>query len=155
MDSIVDEIDALRTVMKQVKKNHPFKIDAMVVLPDHIHALWTLPADDCDFATRWMLIKSGFSRQQPKRERINNSRQTKGERGIWQRRYWEHLIRDDHDYEKHVDYIHYNPVKQGYVQSASEWRYSSIHTYISKGLLKQNWGFHDDGIEGSMFGKRG
>ena len=81
---LVDEIEALQTVMKQVKKNHPFKIDAMVVLPDHIHALWTLPADDCDFATRWMLIKSGFSRQQPKRERINNSSgQTKGERGIW------------------------------------------------------------------------
>ncbi len=109
---LVDEIDILRNVMNKAKKQHSFKLDAIVVLPDHLHTLWTLPVDDSDFTTRWMLIKSGFSRQIPKRERINKSRRTKGERGIWQRRYWEHLIRDEHDYEKHVDYIHNNPVRR-------------------------------------------
>ncbi len=76
---LVDEMDTLRNVINQLKRSHPFKIDAMVVLPDHLHMLWTLPVDDSDFATRWMLIKSGFSRQIPKRERINQSRRTKGE----------------------------------------------------------------------------
>jgi putative transposase len=151
---LVDEIDALRNVLSQVKRNHPFKIDAMVVLPDHLHMLWTLPVDDKDFATRWMLIKSGFSRQIPKSERINKSRRIKGERGIWQRSYWEHLIRDEHDYEKHVDYIHYNPVKHGYVKCAADWLYSSIHTYISKGILSHDWGYNDDGIDGVMFGEQ-
>jgi len=113
---LVDEFDQLRMVINKVKKRHPFYLDAMVVLPDHLHMLMTLPENDNDFAKRWTLIKSGFSRLLPKTERINKSRQSKGERGIWQRRYWEHLIRDDKDYERHVDYIHYNPVKHGYVK---------------------------------------
>ena len=113
---LVDKYELLRNVMNKVKQHHPFILDAMVVLPDHIHAMWTLPPGDNDFPTRWGLIKSGFSRLLPKTERINKSRIRKGERGIWQRRYWEHLIRDDADYEKHVDYIHYNPVKHGYVR---------------------------------------
>ncbi|MGH8498220.1 MAG: REP-associated tyrosine transposase [Methylococcales bacterium] len=85
----------------------------MVILPDHLHALWTLPVSDCDYPTRWMLIKAGFSRRMPNDERVNKSRMTKGERGLWQRRYWEHLIRDERDYVRHVDYIHYNPLKHG------------------------------------------
>jgi putative transposase len=151
---LVDEIDTLRNVMKQVKRHHPFTIDAIVVLPDHLHALLTLPEDDKDFATRWMLIKSGFSRQIPKGERINTSRRKKGERGIWQRRYWEHLIRDDYDYEKHVDYIHHNPVRHGHVKCATDWLYSSIHVYISKGILSHDWGYNDDGFDGDMFGEK-
>jgi putative transposase len=94
-----------------------------VVLPDHLHAVWTLPQGDADFATRWMLIKARFSRGIANTERINAIRIKKGARGIWQRRYWEHLIRDARDYEKHLDYIHYNPVKHGYVQCASQWLY--------------------------------
>jgi len=132
---LVDEIDKLRNIINKVKKQYPFKLDAMVVLPDHMHAIWTLPVNDNNFATRWMLIKSGFSRQIPKRERINKSRKTKGERGIWQRRYWEHLIRDEYDYEQHVDYIHYNPALHAHVERAMDWSYSSIHEYISKGIL--------------------
>ncbi|HFD13132.1 MAG TPA: transposase [Crenotrichaceae bacterium] len=151
---LVDEIDVLRNVMNKVKKQHPFKLDAMVVLRDHLHMLWTLPVYDNDYATRWMLIKSGFSRQIPKRERINTSRRTKGERGIWQRRYWEHLIRNECDYEKHVDYIHNNPVKHGYVKCATDWLYSSIHTYILKGILSHDWGYNDDGIDEDMFGEK-
>ena len=137
---LVDEIDKLRNTMANVIKRHPFKLDAIVVLPEHLHALWTMPEDDCDYATRWMLIKSGFSRQLPKGERRNASRIKKGERGIWQRRYWEHLIRDEQDYKRHVDYIHYNPVKHGYVNRASDWQYSSIHRFIANKILDQNWG---------------
>lgn len=91
---LVDHVDVLRKVIRKVKSAHPFHIDGMVVLPDHLHALWTLPPGDNDYPMRWMLIKTGFSRRIPKGEPCSNSRITKGERGIWQRRYWEHLIRD-------------------------------------------------------------
>ncbi|MFO7604432.1 MAG: transposase [Gammaproteobacteria bacterium] len=137
---LVEEIDVLRAVMNKVKQRHPHKVDAMVVLPDHIHAIWTLPPGDKDFSTRWALIKSGFSRQLPKTERIKQSRKLKGERGIWQRRYWEHLIRDERDYEMHINYIHYNPVKHGYAKQAVDWPYSTIHQFIARGLVGANWG---------------
>jgi putative transposase len=132
---LVDHVDILRGVIRKVKAKHPFDIDAMVILPDHLHAIWTMPEKDRDYPTRWMLIKAGFSRCLPKVERRSPSRMKKGERGIWQRRYWEHLIRDDRDYEKHVDYIHYNPVKHGNVKRASDWPHSSIHRYIASDLL--------------------
>ncbi len=137
---LVDFIDDLRDVMKKVKKSHPFHIDAMVILPDHLHAMWTLPVDDANYPMRWSLIKAGFSRRIPKEERRNPSRNTKGERGIWQRRYWEHLIRDERDYENHVEYIHYNPVKHGLVKHASEWPFSSFHRYVHNGKLQTTWG---------------
>ena len=137
---LIDHIDILRNVINGVKKQHPFKLDAMVVLPDHLHAMLTLPENDNSFPTRWRLIKAGFSRQIPQHERISKSRKTKGERGNWQRRYWEHLIRDDRDYEKHVDYIHYNPVKHGYVSQAIDWPYSTIHDYVERGLVNRDWG---------------
>jgi putative transposase len=100
---LVDHIETLRAVTAGVKARHPFAIEAVVILPDHLHSIWTLPPGDWDYPTRWMLIKSGFSRQLPKGERMNASRSTKGERGIWQRRYWEHTIRDDPDFCRHVD----------------------------------------------------
>ena len=96
---LVDEFDILRNIINKVKKQHPFHLDAMVVLPDHVHIMWTLPLNDNNYATRLGLIKAGFSRQLPKTERINKSRINKGERGIWQRPYWEHLIQNDDDYE--------------------------------------------------------
>ncbi len=136
---LVDEFDLLRGVFNKVKKKHPFVLDAMVVLPEHLHVMFTLPPDDNDFAKRWMLIKSGFSRQLPKQEKINKSRKNKGERSIWQRRYWEHLIRDDNDFKKHVDYIHYNPVKHGYVKMAVDWPYSTVHQFIKRGVLDKAW----------------
>lgn len=114
---LTDHIDLLKTAFRRVKST-TFDIDAIVVLPDHLHAIWTFPANDADFATRWRLIKSHFSRALPSTERINNSRKQKSELGIWKRRYWEHLIRDDLDYQRHIDYIHYNPVKHGYVEKA-------------------------------------
>ncbi|HCC81992.1 MULTISPECIES: transposase [unclassified Methylophaga] len=137
---LTDHIDLLKTAFRKVKLAHPFDIDAIVVLPDHLHTIWTLPENDFDFATRWRLIKSHFSRGLPSTERINNSRKQKSERGIWQRRYWEHLIRDDLDYARHVDYIHYNPVKHGYVDKAFDWPYSSIHKFIERNMGSSDWG---------------
>ncbi len=146
---LVDEIGALRTAMGYVKKRHPFRIDAVVVLPDHLHALWTLPENDRDFPTRWMLIKSTFSRMLPWGERRRESRLKKGERGIWQRRYWEHLIRDERDLSAHVDYIHWNPVKHGYVDQVVQWPHSSFHRYVREGLLPASWGgVQTDGVYG-------
>ena len=136
---LVDYIDVLRASVRRVKERHTFHIDAFVVLPDHLHAIWTLPDGDADFSTRWMLIKAGFSRHIPKGECRSTSRIGKGERGIWQRRFWEHLICDDVDYERHMDYVHYNPVKHGHVNHAVDWKYSSIHRYIADGTVVHDW----------------
>ena len=125
-------------------KIHSFKIDAMVVLPEHMHCIWTLPTDDADYAIRWSLIKSGFSREIPVTERRSKSRQARGERGIWQRRYWEHLIRDDRDFERHVDYIHWNPVKHNWVKRVKDWPYSSFHKYVRLGLYPLDWGIEPE-----------
>ena len=150
---LTDNADILRTTMQDVRRKHPFRIDALVILPDHLHAIWTLPPGDADFATRWMLIKSGFSRHLVPGEQRNASRISKGEQGIWQRRYWEHLIRDEEDYMRHVDYIHFNPVKHGHVKRAVDWKYSSIHRYIRTRTLPRDWGC-GKGLEDGDFGER-
>jgi len=137
---LVDHVDVLWVVIQKVKATHSFHIDAMVILSDHLHALWTLPGTDADYPTRWALIKAGFSRCLPQDERRNSSRIAKGERGIWQRRYWEHLIRDESDYSNHVDYIHYNPVKHGHVKRVAEWPYSTFHRYVARGIYPPDWG---------------
>ena len=130
------------------------KSTLLVVMPDHLHAIFTLPHDNNDYATRWMLIKAGFSRQIPIGEKINTSRASKRERGLWQRRYWEHLIRDGKDYSAHVNYIHNNPVKHGYVQQAVNWPYSSIHRYIKYGVINENWGGDNKGNDNDRWGER-
>ncbi|MDR0183967.1 transposase [Lysobacter sp. UC] len=110
---LIERIDALRTAVRYTQQRHPFVITAMTILPDHMHAVWTLPADDADFPLRWRLVKTFFSRQIPHGEYRRASRIAKGERGIWQRRYWEHLIRDEDDLRRCVDYTHFNQVKHG------------------------------------------
>jgi putative transposase len=110
-----------------VRRSHPFEIDAIVILPDHLHAVWTLPQDDADFALLWRQIKSAFSRSLPIGERVSESRADKAERGIWQRRYWEHTLRDEADFAQHVDYIHFNPMKHRHVTLVRDWPYSSFH----------------------------
>lgn len=150
---LVDHIAHLRDALRIVKQRHPFHIDAMVVLPDHVHAIWTLPPGDIDYPMRWMLIKAGFSRRLPKGERINASRRGKGERGIWQRRYWEHTLRDEEDFRRHVDYIHYNPVKHGYVTRPLDWSHSSIHRYIQSGLVPPDWGTATVSVDDGNFGE--
>lgn len=132
-------IELLRASVRQVKQRHPFDIIGWVVLPDHMHAMWTLPEGDSDNAMRWMLIKAGFSRQVPPHESRRPSRIRKGERGIWQRRFWEHLIVDDEDLQRHLDYIHINPVKHRLARRASDWPHSSIHRYIGLGDLPVDW----------------
>ena len=141
--------EELRSAFKQTQKNHPFVIEAIVILPEHLHCILTFPENDADFATRWRLIKSTFSRAIPKTERISQSRLQKSERGIWQRRYWEHLIRDENDFEKHVNYIHFNPVKHRHVSAPVEWPHSSIHRAIREGITPSNWAAENE-IDGNF-----
>jgi putative transposase len=136
---LTEHVDELRAALRETRRRHPFTTDAMVVLPDHLHAVWTLPEGDADFATRWRKIKSAFSRQLPVTEPISNSRAAKGERGIWQRRFWEHTIRDESDLARHIDYVHINPVKHGLVTQVGDWPYSSFHRMVKLGIYPENW----------------
>ena len=123
---LVDEIARLRAAVRQTKSERPFHIDAWVVLPDHLHAIWTLPQGDADFSTRWRLIKSRFSRGLPK-GRLRASHELRRERGIWQRRFWEHHVRDWQEYNALVSYCWMNPVKHGLACKPDDWLYSSVH----------------------------
>jgi putative transposase len=136
---LVREIELLRRVVQQVRQKHPFHIDAWVVLPEHLHCVLTLPPGDSDFSLRWRLIKSAFSRALPREERISATRQKYGERGIWQRHYWEHLIRDELDFQRHVDYVHVNPLKHGLVKRVRDWPYSTFHQNVEKGIYPLDW----------------
>ena len=137
----VAAVERLQASIQYDMRNHPFRIDALVVLPDHLHTIWTLPPDDDNFATRWRLIKSHFTRNTTERPKENTpSRQRKGEQAIWQRRYWEHLIRDAPDFENHVEYIHYNPVKHGLVSAPIDWPHSSFHEFVERGIYPPDWG---------------
>lgn len=136
---LTDNIALLRSAFEYARKRSPFAIDAVAILPDHLHAIWTLPEGDSDFALRWRLIKTVFSRGLPHGEHRSDSRQSRGERGIWQRRYWEHLIRDETDFTRHVDYIHINPVKHGLVSHVADWPHSSFHRYVQAGVLPVDW----------------
>jgi len=133
----------LRNAFRHIQRQHPFCIDGIAILPDHFHMVITLPAGDANFSQRLNLIKGYFSMQIPLIEPISQARKNKRERGIWQRRFWEHLIRNDADFEHHINYIHNNPVKHGYVKRASDWQYSSIHRYIQKNILSKDWAYHE------------
>jgi putative transposase len=139
-DLLVRHIDRLRRMYTSIHKRHPFETIALCVLPDHLHAVWALPPDDANFSLRWSLIKSGFSRGLAVDTSRSESKLAKRERGIWQRRYWEYAIRDDGDLERHVDYIHFNPVKHGYVSRVGDWPHSTFHRYVARGLLPPDWG---------------
>jgi putative transposase len=137
---LVDRIDLLREAFRYIGHRHPFHMDAVVILPEHLHCIWTLPLGDTDFSTRWSLIKARFSRGIDVGEQTSQSRSKRGERGIWQRRYWEHLIRGDEDFNRHVDYIHWTPVKHGWVQRVVDWPHSSFHDYVWRGFYLEDWG---------------
>ena len=137
---LVEQIDLLRSVVREVKAHHPFRIHGWVVLPDHLHALLELPEGDTDFPLRWRQIKSQFSRAIANEEVRSESRWKRGERGIWQRRYWEHLIRDQEDFVRHLDYIHRNPVKHGLVTAPGDWPYSTFHRWVASGHYPPSWG---------------
>jgi putative transposase len=137
---LTDKIDALRDATQWTLRHYPFRTDAFVVLPDHIHAVWTLPPGDADFSTRWRLIKARFVRSIPKHEPLSPPRQARGERGIWQRRFWEHLIRDEADYSRHIEYCYINPVKHALVRRVQDWPYSSFHRDVRAGIFPADWG---------------
>lgn len=136
---LTDNIELFRRTVSGVKQELPFELVAMVVLPEHLHCVWTLPEGDADYPTRWKKIKAFFSHGLPKGESRSASRVAKGERGIWQRRYWEHTLRNDDDLRRHLDYIHYNPVKHGHVRCVKEWPYSTFHRYVQRGVYPDDW----------------
>ena len=136
---LVEQVQVLRNVLKQVKKSYPFIIHAWVVLPEHLHCVIELPEGDADFKTRWMLIKMLFSKAIPKTEVCSAIRIKRRERGIWQRRYWEHLIKDEADFAAHVDYVHINPVKHGLVKQVADWPYSTFHRLVKASVYPRDW----------------
>ncbi len=134
----------LREVIKEVKKDYPFEIDAWILLPEHIHCIWTLPDGDYDYSKRWGLIKAGFSKQAKalfyRPELINKSKRKHRESTIWQRRFWEHEIRDQNDFNQHLEYIYWNPIKHGHVANVKDWPYSTFHRDVKKEIYPANWG---------------
>jgi putative transposase len=134
----------LHTAWEHVQRYHPFRAEAVCLLPDHLHCIWTLPANDVDFSRRWRIMKGIFSKQYlvaGGREAIrNSSRKRKGEAALWQRRFWEHWIQDEEDFQKHFDYIHFNPVRHGHVNEPVKWPWSSFHRHVSLGRYDLNWG---------------
>jgi putative transposase len=140
---------ALREAIEKTRMAHPFDIDAWVLLPDHLHCIWTLPEGDADFSMRWSKIKRHVSQQCSDMigsQRISDSRSKRHESGIWQRRFWEHQIRDDNDFARHVDYIHWNPVKHGLAARACEWPYSTFHRFVRSGAYSLDWGLGQDNM---------
>ena len=139
-----DVREALRAAIHHARERHAFRIDAWVLLPDHLQCVWTLPPDDADFSVRWNLIKRGVTLACSERlyrpQWMSESRRKHRESTLWQRRFWEHEIRDDRDFEAHVDYVHFNPVKHGYVQRVLAWPYSSFHRYMHEGQYPRDWG---------------
>ena len=133
-------IDALREAVRATRASRPFHIDAWVVLPDHLHCLWTLPPGDDDFSNRWKAIKIRFVHSLPPIEPRSDVCARRGERGIWQRRFWEHVIRDETDYARHVDYIHFNPVKHGWSGTARDWPNSTFQRWVAAGVYPPDWG---------------
>ncbi|EKM5066558.1 transposase [Cronobacter turicensis] len=123
-------IDLLRAQVARVKRRYPFTIDAWVVLPEHMHCIWTLPEGDYDYSLRWQEIKKGFTRALMPRRAADT---------VWQRRFWEHGIRDEKDFRRHMDYVYFNPVKHGWVRQACEWPFSSFHRDVARGLYPKTW----------------
>jgi putative transposase len=149
--------DILRSVIAEIRQSYPFTVDAWVVLPDHLHFIWSLPEGDSDFSKRWRLIKAGFSKKAKslfhREDWMSSSKQKHRETTIWQRRFGEHQIRDEEDLARHVDYIHYNPVKHGYVTKVSDWVHSSFHRYVKAGVYSIDRAGIQDGLDGAVYGE--
>jgi len=129
-----ERVELLRRSFREVKAKRPYDVLAAVVLPDHLHCLWCLPEGDADFSTRWQMVKTSFSRRMPAKKRKD------GAKTIWQPRFYDHCIRDESDFQKHLDYIHFNPVKHGLVSSPGDWPYSSFAHFVALGCYAGNWG---------------
>lgn len=135
-------ISLLREAFSDIMSRNPFTVDAFVLLPDHLHCIWTLPENDSDFSNRWRQIKGYFSKncREEFKGQVSGGRRRKGEQAVWQQRFWEHQIRDDRDFIRHVEYIHYNPVKHQLVKFPAAWPYSTFHRYVRRGIYHSNWG---------------
>jgi putative transposase len=150
---------ALRKGINQVRQTMPLTIEAWVLLPDHLHTIWTLPKGDANYQARWAIIKRAVTKRflRPVSDeslinvvrkthptftgnKISASRQKRQEGGFWQRRFWEHVIRDEDDFQRHMDYLHFNPVKHGYVKNVADWPYSTFHSLVRRNLYPANWG---------------
>jgi putative transposase len=151
---LVREIGRLRQAYAEVQKQHPFETLAICILPDHLHALWRLPENDHDFPKRWSLIKAGFSRGLDANPGRAVSQVEHGDKGIWQRRFWEHVVRDEKDFANHVQYIHFNPVKHGHAREVRDWPFSSFHRWVKKGMLPKEWGLARTAGTDGKFGER-
>ena len=149
--NLITYIDDLRKAFHGVQQRRPFKTVAIVILPEHLHMVMELPSGDSDYPGRLRAIKSHFTRSLVKKG-LPLTKNNKGEYNLWQRRYWEHVIRNELDLQRHVDYIHFNPVKHGHVNKAMDWPYSSFHRYVRNGLLGENWGSHVT-ADGDGFGE--
>ena len=143
---LVDHIDQLREAFRKVKRQRPFRIDALVVLPDHIHCVWTLPDGDADYPGRWRAIKTAFSKS------VGEVGLDKNGKSLWQPRYWEHTILSQQDFIAHVDYVHINPQKHGLVRAVIDWSWSTFHRYVESGVYARNWA---GGLEEQIAGGTG
>ena len=141
-DTLVANIDLLRAAYAATRARLPFRTDALVVLPDHLHAVWTLPEGDADFPGRWKMLRAAFSRALEPPAHRSPVALRRREKGIWQRRYWEHAIRDSADYRAHVECCWWNPVKHGHAARAADWPHSSFHRDLRRGLIPPDWPGH-------------
>ncbi|WPL18137.1 Transposase [Thiorhodovibrio winogradskyi] len=136
-----ERVDLIRQALRKTMAQRPFKIDAMVILPEHLHCIWRLPPGDSDYSSRWREIKKSLSRN------ISTQTNSRNESLVWQRRFWEHAIRDEEDWSRHVDYIHYNPVKHGLTARPVDWPWSSFRRAVTRGWYDASWGnCEPDGI---------
>lgn len=132
-------LTALRTAIKSTQAIYPFEIDAWVLLPDHMHVIWSLPADDANYAVRWSQIKRKTAQACRHLARPSStSQQQRREINFWQRRFWEHQIRDEFDYQRHLDYAHFNPIKHQVVDRLVDWPYSTFHRWVKKGVYPED-----------------
>jgi putative transposase len=150
--ALVDHVDALRGAFRAGRRERPFTVDAIVILPEHLHAIFTLPTGDADFPGGWRRIKGHFSNHMIAAG-ASAKRHPNGDYALWQRRFWEHTIRNEDDFARHVDYIHFNPVKHGLVSRVRDWPYSSFHRYVREGLLAEDWAGESD-ADGLSCGER-
>jgi putative transposase len=141
-----ETVELLRQAIARIGERHPFEVEAQVVMPDHLHALWRMPEKDADYSTRWRLIKEAFTKACVKRHgraAIDPARAARGEQSLWQRRFWEHLIRDEEDFGAHLDYIHLNPVHHGYVTAPRDWPHSTFARWVARGVYEPEWGSNE------------
>lgn len=150
-DLLVREVARLRAAYAETCRRHPFDTLAICVLPDHLHAIWRLPSNDADVPLRWMQIKRRFALGLPAAADRSPSQLSRREKGLWQRRYWEHRIRDEADLARHVEYIHWNPVKHGLARQVRDWPFSSFHRWVARGDLPLEGGL----VEGEGSGRFG